>query len=301
MALFRKDLKVGFLVGAVVLVGGVGYLLFSGGNDKPAEDAGVDAMTAAPADTGSSASTGAPRQDPLAPLAGTNAGTNAGGGLGTPDNALSSARDVPNNPAGPAAAWNPGVFSSGVQVTQTPPQTAAAGGTNFQDTFGGVAADASPTNPAPTKRPAAPEQSAAPALAAGGATHTVEANENFSTIAQKYYGDGNLYLAIAKANPSIDPRRLKIGDKVVVPDKAAVETSKPAAAASAAKPAKADAATPADSGYTHVVSGNDTLYSIAEKRLGRAALWKDIYALNKAAIGDDPTKLPVGLTLRLPK
>lgn len=72
-----------------------------------------------------------------------------------------------------------------------------------------------------------------------------------------------------------------------------------------AVPASPAAASP--SGSTYVVVRGDCLWSIAERLLGpgvdaRAidAGWRTIYAANRAAIGDDPNLIHIGLTLQLP-
>ena len=288
MAMFRKDIRVGFLIGAVALVGGVGYLLFAG-DSKPEADPGVDAMTAA-VDPAAPAEMTKPR-DAITPGTSSSAAGTAGSAAATPDDLLGATSDAP---------WDADAFRSPPppQVTLTPPPRTGTsplvtpGGdltASLDRTLGGI------TAPAKTAPPAAK-----PDVPAGGTAHAIESGENFSTLAKKFYGDGNLYYVIQKANPSVDPTRLKIGQSVTIPDRAAAEAAKPAVKTDA-KPDAAKPDAPADSGYTHVVSGSDTLYSIAEKRLGRAALWKEIYELNKSTIGGDPTKLQVGMTLRLPK
>ncbi|HLK99413.1 MAG TPA: polysaccharide deacetylase family protein [Myxococcaceae bacterium] len=50
---------------------------------------------------------------------------------------------------------------------------------------------------------------------------------------------------------------------------------------------------------TYTVHAKDTLGSIARVKLGNAARWKEIAALNKDIL-PDPNRLPVGMTLELP-
>ena len=287
MALFRKDLKVGFAIGAVALVGGTAYLLFGGGDKMAATDdpfATADPLAVRPADPTP------PANPPV-----------ASSGSPVPSNMLAKAGSVPSQ------SWDDALAGRQPVVTQTPnavpdDATAFTATPNLNEELRGAFRDlaSEAAGDGDSARAATPvPTSLAPPSAAGATVHEIEAGENFSTLAKKYLGDGNLYLLVAAANPGVDSSRLKLGQKVNIPGKAAVEAAKSKSAP--AKVAATSSSAPADSGYTHVVSGNDTLYSIAEKRLGRAALWKDIYALNKAAIGDDPERLPVGLTLRLPK
>ena len=49
--------------------------------------------------------------------------------------------------------------------------------------------------------------------------HTIEAGDNFALLAEKYYGNqGRPYVdRLVVANPGVDPDRLKIGQRVVIP------------------------------------------------------------------------------------
>lgn len=65
---------------------------------------------------------------------------------------------------------------------------------------------------------------------------------------------------------------------------------------------------PADAGYTaptggsryHTVQKKETLCSISRQYYGDAAKWKEIYAANRADIGD-PNKIRVGQRLVIPQ
>ena len=50
------------------------------------------------------------------------------------------------------------------------------------------------------------------------AIHTIKDGETFSSIAGDYYDDKNQYWVIEKANPTVDPNRLKIGSKITIPE-----------------------------------------------------------------------------------
>ena len=51
---------------------------------------------------------------------------------------------------------------------------------------------------------------------------------------------------------------------------------------------------------TYKVKRGDTLGKIAQKQLGRATRWREIYSLNKSKI-KNPNRISVGMTLKLPK
>ena len=49
-------------------------------------------------------------------------------------------------------------------------------------------------------------------------THTIKwSGENLIRISRWYTGSGQNWLPIVEANPSIDPRRIKIGDSILIP------------------------------------------------------------------------------------
>jgi len=57
---------------------------------------------------------------------------------------------------------------------------------------------------------------------ASNGTHRVAENETFASIARSVYGDVKYANLIAKANPSIDPRRLRAGMTIRLPEKSAI-------------------------------------------------------------------------------
>jgi LysM repeat protein len=119
-----------------------------------------------------------------------------------------------------------------------------------------------------------------PAEPAGGTTHVVLKGENFYTIGKKY---GVSAKAIAKANPRIDAKTLKVGDKLTIP-----------AAAPAATPATTPGSiTATHEGTVYAVKSGDSLSTIA-KHFGTT-----IAAL-RTANGLKTDKLKVGDKLKIP-
>jgi nucleoid-associated protein YgaU len=47
--------------------------------------------------------------------------------------------------------------------------------------------------------------------------YTVQAGDNLSKISQKFYGDANKYMTIAKANNLPDPNKIKAGQELIIP------------------------------------------------------------------------------------
>jgi nucleoid-associated protein YgaU len=71
--------------------------------------------------------------------------------------------------------------------------------------------------------------------------YTIKAGDTLVTIAKSQYGDANLWQAIAKANPEVDPTRLKIGKDLVIPPLSEV---RPGAVAPGATPAPTPSPSP---------------------------------------------------------
>ena len=176
-------------------------------------------------------------------------------------------------------------------VSQPPPQTDIGG--NTADTTGSTAAGAAKT-------------------------HVVEMGETFTTISLKAYGNPNLYTGIMRANPGIDPQKLRPGMKIVVPPISEVRPPAPAPAAAAAAPVNAApirtistdgaqmarstrAEQPIDPQTQYRVQPGDSLYSIAKRLYGRGDRSTRIFEANRQTMGDDMNALKVGQVLTLPE
>ena len=132
-------------------------------------------------------------------------------------------------------------------------------------------------------------------------THVVQQYETLSTIAAAAYGNSNFYPYIQRANPNIDPRKLKPGMTLNLPSIAEVKGASSAAAPDSNAPATGASTAAVDSKTQYVVQPKDSLQKIAMKLYGNASKWESIYALNKDAIGGDPAHLKVHSVLKLPE
>ena len=54
----------------------------------------------------------------------------------------------------------------------------------------------------------------------GPQDYTVQPGDNLSKISKHFYGDASKYLVIAKANNLDDPEKIKVGQKLVIPEAA---------------------------------------------------------------------------------
>jgi nucleoid-associated protein YgaU len=158
-------------------------------------------------------------------------------------------------------------------------------------------ASPSPTTPPGTPTPVAPErptpQPTNPPRPAAGPTapayqdYTVQSGDTMTSIAEEWFGDGGKWDLISKANPLVDPQRLKVGQVLRLPPKS---TQREPVAPQ----------TPAGAAVTYAVRSGDTLSKIAEAYYGDKSKWRTIYDANRALIGDDPATLQVGMKLTIP-
>ncbi len=119
-------------------------------------------------------------------------------------------------------------------------------------------------------------------------SYTIKDDDSLWTIAEDWFGDASRWNLIAKANPLIDPDRLKLGQVIRLPAKDAVRRP---IKRSPVRSAGADA-------YT--VKSGDSLARIARIHYGDESKWSVIYEANRAAIGPDPARLKLGTRLRIP-
>ena len=137
-----------------------------------------------------------------------------------------------------------------------------------------------PTQSAPSPAPAAPKNGR---VDDAGHRHEVQPGDDLWSLAERYYGNGPDWRRIAAANPAVltgGPDRLRVGWRLRIPD--------------------LDEGSARGDGRLVTVRSGDTLSAIAERELGAAAHWTDIFHANRAQL-TDPDELAVGMRLMLPK
>ena len=329
----RNDVKLGLAIGGILLAVLIVYVLVvPGGARTPAQvgttqqpaDSGGDQVTletvTAPDDTAAAAPPAAPGASFTPPM---NESVALADRPAIPPPAAET--PVPSN-NGKQIDWNkllndqqtliaetpvaaPGAPAAAPVTTvanAAPPATPATPETTTEPKGAG---DVSPSaeksaetiaeTPAPTpaeklaETPAAPAPTGQPSNVAR--THVIQSGETLSSIAAAAYGDRNLYPAIIRANPGIDPNRLKVGSTLNLPAASSVPAPADANIASARIGPTIDA-----SKQYRVVPG-DSLHKISQKLYGKSDRADRIYDLNKKSIGEDPAKLKVGQVLDLPE
>jgi nucleoid-associated protein YgaU len=147
--------------------------------------------------------------------------------------------------------------------------------------------------PAPA---ATPRESSGPSATAG-ATHLVAEGETLSAIAAARLGDARRWREIAAANPSVDPDRLQVGQRLTLPG--ASGAAAPRGTAPAATAPAPPAPAPSVALREHVVAEGETLSSIAAQHLGSAAAWPRLFEANRDRL-PGPDRVRVGQRLRIP-
>jgi nucleoid-associated protein YgaU len=284
----RKDVKVGLSIAAIALaVVGV-YVLLSAltGKPTPTDQPVASTETPAPAPTDANASTGIAPPATASTIPASIPGSGDIWDQAFATGTIPTAGSVIRNPADIIAASNTspaGVVGELNRPIGTIPAI-GTGTTTGANPAAPIAAISQPTTLAST-----------PAIAATSeTTHRVQAGETLSSIAAKHYGNANLFTLLVRANPQIDPNRLRIGAQIKIPPA-------PGTTPSATSSAPEDSAATLDQTRQYRVQAGDTLSAIAIRLYGSASRWQRIYELNKDAIGSDPGRLRPGTVLVLPE
>ena len=127
----------------------------------------------------------------------------------------------------------------------------------------------------------------------GDRTYTIKPGQTLSSIAAEVYGNSRFYVAIMRANPSINPNRLRAGTKISLPD---ISDVKPDTTVKTETTSRSGV----ELANTYKVQPGDNLYRIAKTLFGSPRQADAIYALNRELIGPDKTRLHVGMVLKLP-
>jgi nucleoid-associated protein YgaU len=115
----------------------------------------------------------------------------------------------------------------------------------------------------------------------------VKGGDTPATIAREHLGDASRWTEIARLNPGLDAKSLKIGQTLKLPEGAAAQTAGAQAAATTQKPGAAPGS-PAASGEplaVHRIGQGDTFYKLAQKYYGDASRWKLIQDANPTVAG----------------
>lgn len=126
--------------------------------------------------------------------------------------------------------------------------------------------------------------------------YVVRRGDDIMRIAQRLYGDTRHWQAISKANPNVDPQRMRVGQRLLAPKDpgniqgVVVDDSGTARTPAAPEPERIE----------HVVQKNDSLWKIAAAFYGDGTKWTVIRDANRDLVGGDGERLRPGMTLVIP-
>jgi len=165
------------------------------------------------------------------------------------------------------------------------------------------------TSDVSSKTPKVTEKTSAhPQADSAGGVHIVKPSETLYSIAMKYYGRGEMWTVIARANKELHPGKIHAGMKLTIPaaDKAiphfdGVEPQKQEKDTKEAKEVKEPSPTGAGKRKLkpYKVEAGDSFYTIARDNLGAGSRWKEIFELNKKKVSK-PENIRAGQTIYIP-
>ena len=242
---------------------------------------GIGEMTgSAAADAG--AANGAPPPEAFGAGSGTIAvpGTTdpAGSTIAAPG---ASAGALAGGAAGAAAATNANSPRTVTPVTTATPVTPTGSGAAGSSATTGTSSGGAVVPPVKiVTAPATP--------VAGTTQYTIKSGDTLEGIARAQMGDGQKWQLIAAANPGLDPKALKIGQKITIPASATTASKDKAAGSSTAAP------------NTYTVQRGDTLIELSRKFYGNDAEWKRILEANATTLKGDAKAIAPGMKLVIP-
>lgn len=294
----RKDVRFGLAIGGVLLAVIVVYTLSV--RKTPVQTA--TEPTPAVEQTAST-DTPPPSVDPAHEQP--KSGTEAAGTQGTdpfatavnPNHAGPAVSATPNDPRS-VTDWNQ-LLATGQQPptvtstpTGTPPQSAGSTtGVSEGPSNGEGSGSAAANTPAATETPS---------NTSGNRTYKVQKGDTLSSISKATYGNANYYPHILRANPGLDPHKLKPGMVIQLPDPQQVVPHGSTQATEGSAAGGSSSSTAIDASHQYRVTAGDSLYKISVKLYGNGGYVDQIYEKNKQAIGSDPARLKVGMVLELP-
>jgi nucleoid-associated protein YgaU len=164
-------------------------------------------------------------------------------------------------------------------------------------------------SPRSTEDPFAPARDVQHAIREDAvAIHDVQSGDNFWSISKQHYGSGKYFTALAAYNHARipDPQRIRPGTKVEVPSQAVLAQQFPQLVSGStsmryAVPPAGPAGFSLDSHGRpqYRVAKGDTLSDIAQRHLGRASRWRQIFGMNIDQL-PSAESLTTGMVLRLP-
>jgi len=127
--------------------------------------------------------------------------------------------------------------------------------------------------------------------------HYVQPSETLSKICQKYYGDGSLVDDLARYNDIENPDHLRVGHRLRIPSAEVLLRGSPPHPTTQGN--DTIRGSQQSKFRTYIVQPNDSLSTIAQRELGSAKRYLELYKFNRDVL-DDPDSIRVGMKLKIP-
>lgn len=130
--------------------------------------------------------------------------------------------------------------------------------------------------------------------------YRVRKGDTLARISVHMYGSARMVRALERANPGLDPRRMRVGQIIHLPRASHVQSVARSGGRRYRRSASRTAAGYTVHGRTYVVRSGDSLRSLARRFYRTSAYWKLIYRANRRKIGANPNNIRVGEKLVIP-
>jgi len=131
-------------------------------------------------------------------------------------------------------------------------------------------------------------------------TYRIGKGDTLAILAELFYGKQDYAEYLIRVNPGLDPRRLIVGQEIIVPETPGDLSVLNREAKPEPAPTDKPAAAPAEGGRSYTVKSGDSFWKIADSELGDGNRWREVYELNKDEVSA-PDRLKAGQVIKLPQ
>lgn len=161
----------------------------------------------------------------------------------------------------------------------------------------GNAASTPVTNPLSANQPLARPAGPQPVVYTD---YYVREGDTLSEIAQGWFGDANKWDAIVRVNRGLDPLRLQIGQRILLPSRDVTSPQPSRVDTLRIAPPRSSNPVLNTQSVFHVVTSGENLSRISGTYYGSTAYWERIFMANRLTLNGDPDLLRVGMKLIIP-
>jgi nucleoid-associated protein YgaU len=128
-------------------------------------------------------------------------------------------------------------------------------------------------------------------------TYVIQPGDTLARLAVRFLGSEKHIEHLLTVNPGIDPRRLTIGQKILIPRSPGRAPAQPVVAETPKQQPRPPAPKPQPRVYE--VQPGDSFTRIAQKLYGDPGQWQALFELNRELVNGDPKRLRAGQEIRL--